>query len=188
MVDSARKLSPNVPNITYSVGDCASPTPILYDGGAYDIVLGSWLLNYASNPQEMAHMFATAFANLKPGGRFVCIMPHPTSTPRAFMEEALKARPRRKWGEYWIEMTPLEDVDEGGGVRTGIEAQTKTGWVEFKAYHLPKEVYLRAAREGGFDETPCWRGIVLPEKWDDGGFGNWVDVPHFGLMTVTKGQ
>ena len=184
MVDSARSLTPtqSLEALTFEVGDCANPT--VYAGGQYDIVLGSWLLNYAANGTEMTKMFRNAALNLKEGGQFICVTPHPTETPKGWMEKALRARPREAFaGPYWITMTPWAAVEEG--VRMWLQADTVTGSVEFGAYHLQKSVYLRAAKEGGFVATPAWRRMLLPEGWESE-FDNWIDVPHFGVLLVRK--
>ena len=187
MTASAAALTPpsDLSRLRYEVGDCANPT--VYAGGEFDVVIGSWLLNYAHNGEEMARMFKTAEMNLKKGGRFVCITPHPSKEPRAWMEGALRARPREAFkGGRWITMSPREEVEEG--VRMWLEAQTETGFVEFGAFHLRRSVYLRAAREGGFEDVPGWRRMLLPEEGWESEFENWVDVPHFGVMVVRKSE
>ena len=179
MVKAARNIKHDV-GVSYTAADATAEE--IQGGGEFDAVLGSWVLNYAKDGETMAKMFATAYKNLKEGGRFVCILPHPSEQPRDTMEEALKVRPSDVQGEHWITMTPTRDLEEG--VRTRIDAMTDRGFVTFEAYHLRKTVVERAARKGGFD-TVEWRRIRLPKGWEDD-WRRYESVPHFGVLVVRK--
>ena len=56
---------------TFQVGDCSKP--VAFDGGPFDLVVGSWLLNYAPSGKEMTNMFRTVAMNLRDGGHFLAV-------------------------------------------------------------------------------------------------------------------
>ena len=61
----------------YLVGDAA----LLDPPGRFDVVLGSYLLNYACSPEKLRQFASTIFASLKPGGRFIGINDNPGQHP-----------------------------------------------------------------------------------------------------------
>lgn len=74
MIALARKAEQENPlGIEFLVGDALNLGKI----GEYDVVVGSYLLNYARTPQELAAFCKTIAANLKPGGRFVGMNDNP---------------------------------------------------------------------------------------------------------------
>ena len=90
MIDVAQ--SGSVPdNVQFQVGDCSKPT--IFGSGEYDLVVGAWLLNYASTREELTNMYRTIAMNLKEGGRFIGITPHPTDDPEAFAAQSAEVRP-----------------------------------------------------------------------------------------------
>ncbi|KAG8527757.1 uncharacterized protein KY384_007911 [Bacidia gigantensis] len=172
--------------VTYSVADCTRPKK--HAGSPFDIVLGSWILNYAASQSQMTHIFRTAYMNLRPGGHFVCIVPHPSEQPRKTMEKALEVRSSGKQGEHWITMTPTKDVE--GGVGTRIDAMTKTGFVTFEAFHLRRSIFEQAAKGGGFTSGVMWRRVTLPENegWEQDWRASFIETPHFGVLVVRKDE
>jgi SAM-dependent methyltransferase len=65
---------------TYVVGDAAN----LGQLGQFDIVLGSYLLNYAQTPDQLAQFCRTIFCNLKLGGYFVGFNNNPANPVSKF--------------------------------------------------------------------------------------------------------
>jgi 2-polyprenyl-3-methyl-5-hydroxy-6-metoxy-1,4-benzoquinol methylase len=65
-------------NIEYILGDVLE----LGEIGSFDLVVASYLLNYARSPEELLKMCESIFANLKPGGRFVNIKNNPSQSPK----------------------------------------------------------------------------------------------------------
>jgi SAM-dependent methyltransferase len=61
--------------ISYSVGDARSMAE--YDSESFDLVLAMFLFNYL-NVEESAQTIKEIFRILKPGGRFVMAVPHPS--------------------------------------------------------------------------------------------------------------
>jgi SAM-dependent methyltransferase len=52
--------------------------------GSFDMVIASYLLNYARSRQQLLAFCQTIAANLKPGGRFVSMNNNPDHPPHAF--------------------------------------------------------------------------------------------------------
>jgi len=68
MIELAQEKERQLPlHIEYQVGDAMHLGAI----GAFDVVLGSYLLNYARSKDELLQFCSSIRRNLKPGGRFV---------------------------------------------------------------------------------------------------------------------
>jgi toxoflavin synthase len=52
--------------------------------GSFDLVVASYLLNYARTKEQLLKMLQTVSANLKPGGRFISINNNPDQPPESF--------------------------------------------------------------------------------------------------------
>ena len=91
LVDAANIASTNLDGLNFLVADCS--VPIQHGNGPFEVVLGDWLLNYASCGKEMSSMFRRASVNLTEGGHFIGFAPPPTDDPRGHGERALAARP-----------------------------------------------------------------------------------------------
>lgn len=97
-----------------------------YEGGPFDIVFGSWLLNDASNGEEMADMYRNIALNLKDGGRFVGVTPYSTEDPKTYSEESEATRPG-----LGKDIVVTVNYEVGEGVETQLVPVTKAGNVEF---------------------------------------------------------
>jgi SAM-dependent methyltransferase len=117
MVERARGIERDAPlGTSYRQGDAASLGKV----GAFDLVLTSYLFNYAQTPEQLAAFARTVQANLKPGGRLIGINDNPL-TPEdryvsleAFGFTRTVERPRRpgsrvryqfgNWGfdNFWL--------------------------------------------------------------------------------------
>ncbi|MBM3650017.1 MAG: class I SAM-dependent methyltransferase [Alphaproteobacteria bacterium] len=74
MVERARASEREQPlGIAYRVGDAADLGTV----GAFDLVLASYLFNYAQDARQLLAFARTVAANLKPGGRLVGINDNP---------------------------------------------------------------------------------------------------------------
>ena len=73
MIDAAKSIETD--GISYSVGDARSMAE--YDSESFDLVLAMFLFNYL-NVEESAQTIKEIFRILKPGGRFVMAVPHPS--------------------------------------------------------------------------------------------------------------
>ena len=178
MVEVARS-SLTSDRATFLLGDCSKPTN--FDGGPFDLVLGSWLLNYAPSAKEMSAMYRTVAMNLKEGGRLLAVTPHPTNGPKSHQDRGVIARPVKRGNITTFVKDEVED-----GVVIHLVGITPSGKIEFDGYHLKKDVYERCAREGGMKGALLWKPVELPagdiaDSWD-----TYLEIPHFGILDVAK--
>lgn len=176
---SVAKATSQSDKLVFQVGDCSKP--MHRDGGHFDVVPGVCLLNYASNGEEMTDMFRNVAMNLREGGRFLAVTPHPANDPKRHSEAAAAARPVQ-YGNVTVSVTG----EVADGVATHLVAVIGSGTVEFDAYHLRKEVYEQSAIEGGMRGTLAWRPIDLRSNDDAETWGSYLKVPHFGILEVYK--
>ncbi|KAI4086083.1 MAG: hypothetical protein LQ344_007861 [Seirophora lacunosa] len=186
MLNAARESAASDPRLKFHVADCSVPQR--YDGGPFDLVFGSWLLNYASDKRALTQMFRNIALNLKPGGRFVGVTTHPTDDPRAETEKALSVQPALYAGAK-VHIT--HSVDDG--IATHVVAPTRAGTVEFDTFHLRKSLYEESAREGGMLGALSWRQVSIPQEFREGErkasdeeCEEYLTVPHFGILLVAK--
>ncbi|GFF99381.1 uncharacterized protein HI_0912 [Aspergillus udagawae] len=160
MLEKARELN-NADNIAYEQGDLdlslKHPNALKLRENAYDLVHSSLALHYAEN---IAATFAAIYKALKPGGRFVFSVQHPTfSAPRT-----------PNWGVR----------KDGGTLFWELESYGSEGprMINFlgqpiRAYHRTMETYISLLLENGFmlvDFKECIPPPgVLPEMHLDHG-------------------
>lgn len=78
MIALAEKLEVGTPlGITYAVHDVSIP----HSFGEFDIVVASYLLNYARSKAELTAFCQNIFANLRPGGRVIGMNDNPANDP-----------------------------------------------------------------------------------------------------------
>ena len=81
MIRLAKQQEENHPlEIDYVVSDVMQLGKI----GSFDLIVASYLLNYAQTKEQLLKMCQTISANLKPGGRFVSINNNPDQPPESF--------------------------------------------------------------------------------------------------------
>ena len=165
--------------LRFQIGDCSKP--VVFDGGPFDLVVGSWLLNYAPSAEEMTDMFRTVAMNLRDGGHFLAVTPHPTNDPRDHIERGASARPVQ-----YGNITTFATADVEDGIATHLVAAMRPENVEFDAYHLRKDIYERCAREGGLEGELVWKPTELPAGEDAVSWKSYLEVPHFGILDVSK--
>lgn len=129
----------------------------------FHIVIGNWLLNYASDPEEMTSMYRTISANLKDGGVFISINPPPAEDvdERAENWAAIQAQ--------YLEVMPVrvdyyERLQSGLGWKTEITSLMKGAQFSFRNFHLRKIIYEEAARSGGLRGKLEWKEPIIPER------------------------
>ncbi|KAI4202624.1 MAG: hypothetical protein LQ350_002417 [Teloschistes chrysophthalmus] len=176
-------------DVSYQVEDCSKPKE--FEGGPFDIVFGSWLLNYAPNTSVLADMFANISMNLKEGGRFVGVTVKASENPREYIEATAKMN--IMFWEY-ARMEWRGDVD--GGISTRVVADIGSGTLSFEYYHLRESAYDRAAQEGGMKGPLTWKTLTLPEdeseifghrlKDREGLWAEYSKLPHFSVLEIQK--
>ena len=191
MIEEARAVGSQMPSngatIDFKLADCSKPVP--QEGGPFDIVFGAWLLNYAPSGKAMVDMFRNVALNLEDGGHFVAVTPPPTQDPTAFVEAERKTRPGGSGGLLCTVTGPVED-----GILFHAHADTRHGNLDFDCYHLRKEVYDAAAREGGLGGTVAWSVTTVPDEFlesREGGASveeleSYKVTPHYGMLVIAK--
>lgn len=129
----------------------------------FDIVIGAWLLNYASDLDEMTNMFQSISANLKKGGVFIGLTP-----PQADDVDAVVKRRMETHVDFPetfpIRVNHLERLESGLGWRTEVSNTSGGEKVTFRNFHLNKDVYEQGARKGGLGGKLSWPEVIIPEE------------------------
>ncbi|KAJ9604650.1 hypothetical protein H2200_010764 [Cladophialophora chaetospira] len=180
--------------LSFHVGDATNPLPKeVMAQGPFDIVLGAWFLNYADNVETMTAMFRNISSALKSDGVFVGITPHPASDLDSFAELHGTAEEKAQMKHFGVSIEYVSALENGQGYNTRVTGHTQPTEIKFKNFHLRREAYERAAKEGGMNGKVEWRAIVLPdnERSRDYGVGSeyWEGYerrPHFGIMVVAR--
>lgn len=173
--------------VRFLEADCGKP--VKYSGGPFRIVFGAWLLNYAANAQGLTNFFRNIALNLEDRGRFVGVTPPPTQDPVSFYEAENRARPH---GSGLLSGHPTGTVEDGSSVH--MHADTALGAVDFDFYHLRRNVYETAARDGGLKGKMEWHLTSVPEGFlenCEGGASkeeieSYKETPNFGLLVITR--
>ena len=161
MIELAQEKEREMPlHIEYRVGDAMHLGGI----GAFDVVLGSYLLNYARSKDELLQFCGSIRRNLKPGGRFVGFNDNPANDIQFYDTY-------RKYGFVKAGRVPRREGDPV--TYTIINADGTEFPIE--NYYLAPSTYEAAFRETDF-EAFYWRPVRLsPEGrqafesgfWDD---------------------
>ena len=174
MIKSAEEATGADPKIRYIVGDCTKP---LYDvdvpEGSFDLVLGFWLLNYATNQEELNAMWKNIATRLKPGGRFVGL--RPTWDPEDCED----------W--YGVSRKVLDRFEGGFSRRSWLGEGKDKEKVNFVNYMLTWEMYQKGAEVNGMvglkkEETQLPKG----EEQDLEYWKPFLEKPTFEVITATK--
>ncbi|MCJ1281466.1 hypothetical protein MMC26_000786 [Xylographa opegraphella] len=169
--------------IEYHVGDCTAPDLLQTLGigreRQFDLVHGAWLLNYAATEDELTRMWRNIASNLKPGGRFVGIIPN---LDVDFSDEKPFDDPK-----YGVTTKPIEKVPHGNRVR--VTAHT-AGRVEFENYILNGDhVYERSAAAAGMCHVK-WKAVSPRpediERMEEGFWDDFVARPFSAVCTAVR--
>lgn len=129
----------------------------------FDVVIASYLLNYAPNSLVLGAMAHAIARHLKPGGRLVAVNNHPAQSPLAF--EAT-----RKYGLIKSAQLPLR---EGSPITYTIFQDS--GQFTIENYHLSIETHEQVLRAAGLERVRWHRPDVdregrrkyPPDHWYD---------------------
>ena len=186
----ARSPSNTSRSVDFVLADCSKPTS--YPGGPFDLVFGAWLLNYAPDRAALVDMFRNIALNLKDGGHFVGVTVPPTQDPTASLNAETKVRPPPE-GSGGLYYHFIKDVEDG--IYFHVHGDTEVGDVDFDNYHLRRDVYEAAAREGGLKGELKWGLTSVPERYlrGEGPGGASIEelesyqtVTNYGLLVVAK--
>jgi SAM-dependent methyltransferase len=151
--------------ITYHVGD-AVQLPRL---GRFDLVSAVYLLNYATNKDQLLGMFRSAYDNLADGGRFVAYTVNPEFT---------LGKPNcTKYG-----VTVLREMLEGDRYACDAEfvtdPPTPVSW-----FRWSQATYEWAVKEAGFESFAWHPSEVAPEDIVSYGEAYWRDF-HDNCLVI----
>jgi SAM-dependent methyltransferase len=160
MIELARTEEAKTPlGVVYKLGDVREVNV----GNSFDVVLGSYLLNYAETADELLKMCQAAARHLKPGGRFVGVNNNPEEPPEHFASSRKYGFVKRREGES----------REGAPIIYTIFLES--GPFELTNYQLSTATLERAFRAAGF-ESVHWHGPkVSPEGIAEFGAEFWAD-------------
>ena len=151
--------------------------------GEFDIILASWLLNYAPDQETMNDMFRNIQSKLKAGGKFVGLTTPPQSGTRVDVEAHLSKN--MKYG-CWGHVT--KEIEAGFQVHN-VLGTGGTPIVEIDNFYLRPEVYERAATKNNLHDCE-WKKVFATDGlkatygeafWDD-----CVEDPHFAVFSASK--
>lgn len=198
MIDEAQRIqiesskTDEKEKLTFLLGDATSSdlaAKLSDHGSPFDLVTGTWLLNYAPSVEVMTKMFTTISSNLKPGGVFIGL----TIPPPLGSADELNRVHWEDWPVYGETGHVLRTLSND----TGFEVHTKIGmpdtpqdqWVSFDNYNLRDWVFEEAAKKAGFEGLE-WQPFILTEavrRVKPVGYWNRAVLsPHFRICVVKK--
>ena len=134
--------------------------------GSFDLVVATFLLNYAQSKEQLLSMCQTIYANLKPGGRFVTINGNLELPPEFYPL-------LEKYGVYRSVSEPLQP---GVPINITLKIPGSKETVSFDIYYLSHATYEWAFRTVGFTEIRWHKMSVSPEGLSEFGREFWQDV------------
>jgi len=159
--------------IEYRVGDAREP--IVY--GAFDLVIASYLLNYARSRQELLAFCRTIAANLKTGGRFVSINNNPDQPPQTF--ETCR--------RYGFNKTLAGALVEGAAISYEFFRDGRT--FKFDNYYLTRSSHEWAFRRAGLTAVHWHDVTVSPDCRRRHGMAYWQDfLTHAPIIGIESGR
>lgn len=175
MIELARQQEAARPlGIDYIVADAGGEI----DFGDFDLVVASYLLNYARNRHELLAFCRTIAVNLKPGGHFVSINNNPDQPPQTYPA----------CSRYGFKKTLSGPLVEGAV----ITYEFFRGGQSFKInnYYLSRAVHEWAFRKAGMADL-LWHNMeVSPGCRRRNGTAFWKDflnhAPIIGLRSYKR--
>lgn len=156
--------------IRYQVGDAAQ----VDEGPTCDLVFAAYLLNYASNYEELLGMCQAIARNLSPGGRFVTVNNDPDDPPENFETGRVYGFSKRLEGPL-VEGAPIVWC-----------FHLKEGTIEVTNYYLRKETITRALREAGLQDIRWHTPQISPEGLQEFGESFWNPFLAFPPITFLE--
>ncbi|KAL1873208.1 hypothetical protein Daus18300_004028 [Diaporthe australafricana] len=182
MLDAALKVTegdPHIPEgtVEYELGDVFKPLELRScPEASFDFVTGAWCLNYAGDQAMMDQALRNITKYLKPGGRFVGIIP---SDCIPWLEDD-----EEYFGFSYKKIDKLKD-----GYVCKLTLHAKEQPVSFNAYMLDHYVFETAAKSAGLVDIT----LAGPTAWpkfegteDETYWNGFLAKPLFTLMSVTK--
>lgn len=158
MIDLALSQENNEPlGIQYAVGDASG----INFGATHDLVFAAYLLNYASNFEELLAMCEAIARNLKPGGRFVAVNNNPDDPPSNFETGRIYGFSKRLAGH----------LENGAPIIWSFHLPE--GTIEVTNYYLSTPTMERAMQAAGLENIRWYKPQVSPEGLQQWGELHW---------------
>jgi ubiquinone/menaquinone biosynthesis C-methylase UbiE len=130
--------------ITYTVSDVIELGKI----GSFDLVVASYLLNYAQTRDQLFEMGRTIYNNLNPGGRFVSVNNNPEQPPDTFPICT----------KYGFSKNTTRPLVEGAVITYHFFRRGQQ--FRIKNYYLSRETHERVFKQLGFKDFR-WKNIEV---------------------------
>lgn len=182
MLDVARKLTEGDPKVRqggveYELGDVFKPLDLHNClESSRDVITGAWCLNYAGDQAMMDQAWQNIAKYLKPGGRFVGLIP---GTFTSWLQDDERY--------FDFSFKAIEKVENGHMGRLTLHAKEQP--VSFNAYVLEHHVFEKGAKSAGLVNVTLANPTVLPEfqgTEDEAYWNGFLAQPLFTMMTATK--
>ena len=170
MIELARQQEVANPlKIDYSVGDVLNVGQI----GRFDLVVASYLLNYARSKAQLLDMCRTIALNLKPDGRFVSINNNPDQPPESFPT-------CKKYGFIKRVSGPLK-----AGAAITYEFYRQGQKFRIDNYYLSRKTHNWAFEKVGFTQIRWIKIEVDPRGIEKFGADFWQDfIDHEPIVGI----
>jgi len=106
--------------------------------GSFDLVVSSFLLNYAQTKEQLVTMCRTIFANVKPGGHFIALNENFNQLPQHF----------HGYERYGYAKTMAAPYQEGAVITYTMSTGTEE--LQFDGYYWSPATYQQAFAAAGF--------------------------------------
>lgn len=142
--------------------------------GEFDLVVSSFLLNYAQTKEQLVAMCRTIFANLKPGGHFIALNENFNQSPQDF----------HGYERYGYAKTMAEPNQEGAIITYTMSTGTEE--LHFDGYYWSPATYQMAFAAAGFQASEVHDLRCSPQGIDEYGERFWQNFlnnpPFIGLI------
>lgn len=146
---------------------------------SFDLVVASFLLNYASTKHQLLKMCQTISANLKPGGQFISLNNNLDLLPEFY----------HKCEKYGLAKSCPGALQEGTPLTLTLTVGDDGEKVSFDNYYLSKATYEWALRSVGFKDIQWHNLTVSPEgvqKFSQEFWQDALDYPYIVGITCKK--
>jgi ubiquinone/menaquinone biosynthesis C-methylase UbiE len=168
---ASQKNTESAIQVKYLVGDVLKKEKY----GSFDLVVASYLLNYAQTKEQLLDMCRTIALNLKPGGRFVSINNNSDQPPSSYAT-------CKKYGFIKTIAGPLKD---GAAITYDFYREGQ----KFKIinYYLSRKIHEMAFKGAGLKSMQWEKIQVDPEGLRKFGRAYWQDFlvyePIIGIVS-----
>lgn len=167
MINLAKQQETNTPlGIDYLCRDVLALGQI----GEFDLVVASFLLNYAQTKEQLVDMCRTVYANLKPGGQFILLNENFNQAPSDF----------RGYERYGYAKRMAEPYQEGAVITYTMSTGAEE--LQFEGYYWSKATYQMAFAAAGFTDVQLQALRCSPQGVEAYGqrfWQNFINNPPF---------